>query len=428
MRVQYLAKLYLEQLASTDPYRKLTSDRRVHEFELTKGALTKQILNAVGIDKKKEPEASKRVVGISNKFFVDIKNALKPRSRKNGYTVTAMKNNTSSRVAVRVEGPRPNSDVYGWIFEKLATPKATAYDALKTLTEVREKGTLGEKKDFLDISHEQGTQIGANAFNQVIQEIEGDFLARPGISYDQMREFEMALATNLKKVNKTLGGAPIAKITYKSSSVNREEAKEDKRLHRELMNIVENTANQFLEEPVYRKIERDLLTSITEELRTDPNIHLKGFKIYDTKDAKAVLKKSIIEKVSKQELNKAKNQLRYGTQANKIGVAALLGYINKGLPGQIASNMGSPALNYRTGRFAQSAYATSARQTESKGRPISISYTYKKDPYSLFEYPGGSPRLATPERDPRNIIDKSIRELASDIIKVNFYSKRVWNE
>lgn len=103
-----------------------------------------------------------------------------------------------------------------------------------------------------------------------------------------------------------------------------------------------------------------------------------------------------------------------------VNLRTLIPMINLRLHDQISKNMGSPALNYRTGRFANSAEVLDINN-ESK----TISYTYMKDPYSLFEFPGGSPKLATPQRDPRNTIGKSVREIAYELIREKFQAKRV---
>ena len=111
------------------------------------------------------------------------------------------------------------------------------------------------------------------------------------------------------------------------------------------------------------------------------------------------------------------------TRESPISLRNLIPLINTKLHDQIKLNMGSPALNYRTGRFARSARVTDIR--EGRQGNIDINYSYQKDPYQLFEFPGGSPRLATPDRDPRNIIGKSVRELASEHIASSFNTRRV---
>ena len=82
--------------------------------------------------------------------------------------------------------------------------------------------------------------------------------------------------------------------------------------------------------------------------------------------------------------------------------------------------MGSPALTNRTGRFASSVRASRCFKTP-KGFP-SIGYTYQLYPYQTFEKGN---RQGSSERDPRTLIDKSIREIATQFVIGRLYTRRV---
>ncbi len=99
---------------------------------------------------------------------------------------------------------------------------------------------------------------------------------------------------------------------------------------------------------------------------------------------------------------------------------SIIGLINETLPDVVAKNMKSPRLVNRTGRFADSVRATDAIKTP-RGFP-SIGYTYQKSPYQTFEigYAQGST-----ERDPRRLIDASIREIAAKFAIGRFYTRRI---
>lgn len=101
----------------------------------------------------------------------------------------------------------------------------------------------------------------------------------------------------------------------------------------------------------------------------------------------------------------------------------LIGLINKELPQTVRKNMKAPFLENRTGRFSESVKVTDVIQTP-KGHP-SIGYTYQKNPYQVFEMGEGDSRWATPERDPRVLIDRSIREIAIKFAIGRFYTRRV---
>jgi hypothetical protein len=107
--------------------------------------------------------------------------------------------------------------------------------------------------------------------------------------------------------------------------------------------------------------------------------------------------------------------------ASNFSVAAIMGNLNAKLPDRVAQNMGAPALEYRTGRFASSVRATDVVTTP-KGFP-SIGYTYQRDPYEVFENTSGS-RFADAQRDPRVIIDKSIREIAAEMAIGRLFTRR----
>lgn len=154
------------------------------------------------------------------------------------------------------------------------------------------------------------------------------------------------------------------------------------------------------------------------------------------KGAKVLKKtKSSSRKAKKVSLTKKGKSPRSTTQAKAIAATkrkraattgisarplALIGIINRQLPQQVAANMGYPYLEYKTGRFASGTRITEAITT-AKGF-ISFGYTYDKFPYQTFE-PGYA--QGDINRDPRKIIDRSIREIAAQFALGRFYTRRV---
>ncbi len=90
---------------------------------------------------------------------------------------------------------------------------------------------------------------------------------------------------------------------------------------------------------------------------------------------------------------------------------ALRNLLNEALPQMVASKMVSPALRFRTGRFANSVRVDMIHQGPRGG--IGVDYTYQRDPYETFE-PGN--KQGSTQRDPKKIIGESIRELATGIL------------
>lgn len=89
--------------------------------------------------------------------------------------------------------------------------------------------------------------------------------------------------------------------------------------------------------------------------------------------------------------------------------------INALLHGQLKENMKPPALQYRTGRFASSVSVTKMNFTR-EGQ-VTAFYEYMKRPYQTFER---GFRQGNEFRDPRRLIDKSIREIAEMYIHKKF--------
>lgn len=121
-----------------------------------------------------------------------------------------------------------------------------------------------------------------------------------------------------------------------------------------------------------------------------------------------------------QKVGGKKSGSRSRAKKSGIDIRTLIGPLNQKLPEQVRKNMRPPRLQNQTGRFASSVRVTDINFTP-QGYP-SIGYTYMKYPYQTFE-PGFV--QGSEDRDPRKLIDKSIRELAIQFALGRFYTRRV---
>jgi hypothetical protein len=112
-----------------------------------------------------------------------------------------------------------------------------------------------------------------------------------------------------------------------------------------------------------------------------------------------------------------------GAGKSSVSMFSYMAMINKRLPQTVRENMGAPALENRSGKFASSVRIRDVNTTP-QGHP-SFGYTYAKNPYQVFEVGTGSAPWATPQRDPRKLIDKSIREVAAELAIGRFYTRRL---
>ena len=121
----------------------------------------------------------------------------------------------------------------------------------------------------------------------------------------------------------------------------------------------------------------------------------------------------------------AKAGIRKPKKQTKSAVSpfSYMAMINKKLPSTVRKNMGPPGFQNQSGRFANSVKVQDVNMTK-QGHP-SFGYTYAKNPYQVFEVGEGAAPWATPQRDPRKLIDKSIREVAAELAIGRFYTRRL---
>jgi hypothetical protein len=102
--------------------------------------------------------------------------------------------------------------------------------------------------------------------------------------------------------------------------------------------------------------------------------------------------------------------------------SSILKIVNSKLPLKVIANMGTPSLVNRTGRFAQSAEVVRIEETR-EGFP-SFVFNYERDPYDVFDRTLGRAPWNTPQRDPRALVDKSVREIVREMAISRFYTRR----
>jgi hypothetical protein len=141
------------------------------------------------------------------------------------------------------------------------------------------------------------------------------------------------------------------------------------------------------------------------------NIDTKSYRATIAENIKKVnkLKASLLKAV---ELAKKSEKLQAQPE-QQLNLSNLQNLLNNNLVRQVKANMGTGSsrtvLNLRSGRFAESVKVE--RVSESKAGMINIFYNYMKNPYATFSQGGAQSQPAS--RDPKLLIAKSIREIAS---------------
>ena len=169
-----------------------------------------------------------------------------------------------------------------------------------------------------------------------------------------------------------------------------------------------------------------ILDTFVKQLKNNSNVSFK----LDVKNVKLSTRTKVEDESKKGKGTTPNNINRGGSKAgapkrtrasrNTPSMFSIMAMINRKLPETLEKNMISPRLNYQTGRFANSVKLIDASITR-KGFP-SFGYTYQKSPYQTFE-PGYA--QGSQQRDPRRLIDSSIREIAAEMALGRFYTRRL---
>ena len=142
-----------------------------------------------------------------------------------------------------------------------------------------------------------------------------------------------------------------------------------------------------------------------------------------TKKAKTRQKREIITNTDTGVDFKSISKLKRKKAGQAFSPFSLVAMMNKDLSRTVRKNMRLPALQNSSGRFANSVKVVDVNQT--KQGFLSFGYTYEKSPYQVFEVGTGEAPWATSQRDPRKLIDKSIREVAAELALGRFYTRRL---
>lgn len=204
---------------------------------------------------------------------------------------------------------------------------------------------------------------------------------------------------------------------------------------RRIKNIIENTILPSIEEQVRKKtqdgtIDFELFSASPNTLeyielqltaalsgQKAPSLRKTSKAKKNTKLAIPVLELGKAVKSATKKKTASLSNLKIGSKALSstagISLASLQVLLNNSLVEQIKRNMGDGSrrdiLNLRSGRFAESVKVE--RLSESREGMITAFYSYMKNPYATFSRGGQQERPYT--RDPKLLIAKSIREIAS---------------
>jgi len=421
---KFLEKIEGELQVNSSTYRKAVSDVKVHTFYLSLEGLTDHIAFQMSLD---SVNISKRELNrICKVFFEELKtNFMGPLQGVEIYD--KKQSSTSFRLTFRATG-RYKGVVEGLdarrTFDYIKYIYRTPYQNFLSVVQVyytKSKQQLN-KDAFLDLGHANDSSVIKNRVSDLLQngEIPKNLAKIPEVE------------TLLKAVKDDKLGT--VAVTFEAATLNRrkgsqEEAKFKRDIQADIRAAIEklDIVNMGGSDTPIIRIRKKSIKRIT-----DPFRKIKNVKVI-TEDTK--LDPSSTAPIKLTRKKKAAHQKSRGAPAiggipggrqtkvrqSSVNLGSLIGIINQQLPGVVAKNMRYPRLVNRTGALARSVRLVSITQTR-QGFP-SFGYTYDRSPYGVFESSSGS-RQSSVERDPRSLIDASIREIAAHYTLGRLYTRR----
>jgi len=423
----FLRKLEAEMQKSSQTYRNTVTNRKPHTLFITKEGLYNQVV--VQAEQDGILNSREAIRKATDNFFTKIQNLAK-KAESNKLLIVHSKKVSSNYVLITMELIATYVNLRGTTVGDTFRLVKDFYSGANTefLSDMRKiytkKGSTLKDTSFLDIGHgEQTSNIKERIYDELLE------YGELPTNIAKIPELESIFV--LKKDNKR----KTIVVSLESSFANRLRGRTQERsLKQKLLVDLEkaigklesvatlSSSDSFVEEVEKNAI--NLVIDAVENAFTGSNVKIKKINIKKQKVSKRSQQKSVSLKKSAKILpvtkGKSVKKPKTAVKKSKYSMASFIGVLNQKLPEVVARNMQPPALQYQTGRFASSVRVTDIASTRT-GLP-SVGYTYQRDPYQVYEL--GNSR-GTQERDPRKLIDKSIREIAAGMAIGRFYTRRV---
>lgn len=297
--------------------------------------------------------------------------------------------------------------------------------------------------NLIETLQKDGTSIMKRAQQAALKET-GEFALVSKLYEEMVEGVTAGLIIKRKRMSDTIKHKDEVEIviTLANNDVNKfQNTRADKQPLEKARKLIEGKMLKKLSSPGYqasKPVDKRLIETASRSIvqgmfkhKTKPDMRLKVNKrlvkqgkkesLSETfKTSLALLKGQSVKKGSKNA--KAKRSSGAGSTSSRVSERAgsnpmaLRNLINEMLPQAVARNMTEPALQYRTGRFANSVQVDNITQGPRGGNTM-IEASYMNNPYETFA-PGG--KMHTPQRNPEKLIRKSVREVASGLIGARF--------
>lgn len=437
----FLTKLDIELRRDSEDYRTLVGNKKIHVFTYKSSTIRftlRDLLNrSTGSDvqgreamRAIRPKLAKLITKLTKNIREDF---FKLAARSNGTVEVKLIRGGVSAIVLQTEKGRNN---YGLIARTYKKSLDSFYEEFlklldKPLTRPSSRGgrrEISTAGEAFNLEHVQGSNIEHalnDAVHSALVKTYGDSTVPPELK-KELNKFGVG---GLLEVYKDADNG-IVNVTIRSQILNAiAGGGAEKDLAKKLRKAIQklDIPNLPGSDSLVQAQRKKAVKAVVTPFKNKKTLKVKH---EDTKIKQGKGKQSLRKKPKVSALKEAAPALARKRRVKnkqdskeKRSMFSVMAMMNQKLPQTVEKNMKSPGLESRTGRFAQSVRLTDVSTTR-QGFP-SFGYTYQTDPYQVFEMGRGKSPWSTPQRDPRTVIDASIRELAAEMAIGRFYTRRV---
>lgn len=429
---------------SSQAFRTLVSDKKAHSIKLDTEDIKKQVQNELlsreGFDKL--PDSIMKIIDEEvPQMVATLYNQMRPENfnqnlRRAYLTSDLIGNNKSFTVVLATKSEGSNRSVFAYFRRLKQSAQRPLIKRLNAQIKKLNSGKKNPREDikssaFLDIGHEEASAVSKQR-KRIIEQSLWDF--QPASKEASAFIAKLADEVSFNIVRNPGEPIDVIEVSLESKALNRGlQAKAEKEaageLNKALLAAIEDLGAQYWadqegSDSKVQRMQKRVLNEFSQDKFKSKNVrsNIKKSKI-SNKTSKASGKKRKSRGKKQPTVQDDKKIMLESFQERNQDLLSLQALLNAKLPAEIRNNMGYPRLQNRTGRFADSVRVTDINLTR-KGFP-SIGYTYQKQPYQVFEQGAGRAPWANERRDPRSLIDVTIREIASEILVGRFFTRRV---
>lgn len=358
-----------------------------------------------------------------NNFIVTISSPRKSNVNIFGILKDIRRDNTKGLPGVRSQILR---DIFNSSTD-LTVDKAL-FGALDKNTGVRSGG-------LVQLGHDKAGSVSIRRKAQLLKQFQyssniDKLLTGTKISKEVRAEINLAVSTFARSSYSTLKDfSLVVKLKEESAFRNQGDAAKEKSFLRALTKEVQDTLKKEVDffnqrgSPSAMDIVKNRL--ITGAIKAGARGKVLPLKDSKSKSSIKINQKTVRSKGSetiKANVPRAAKDVSRDVDSSNKNWFQLLPLINAKLTDQVMKNMRVPRLQNRTGRLAQSAKVINVEQTP-QGSP-SFVFDYERNPYDVFDRTKGAPPWNTPQRDPRALVDLSVRQVVREMAIDRFFTRR----